>query len=100
MKRKVIVRPEAESDLRMAVGWYEERVQGLGRTFIRRIDSLISSITRSPGAHPRVHRQIHRALVRKFPFGIFYLFDDEQIVILAVMHVKRHPLNWHTRKQS
>lgn len=100
MKRKVIVRPEAESDLRVAFGWYEERVEGLGRAFVRRVDSLISSISRSPSAHPQVHRQIRRALVRRFPFGLFYLFDDEKIVVLAVMHVKRHPLNWQTRKQS
>ena len=98
MKRTVIVRPEAESDLQMAFGWYEERVEGLGRAFVRNIDSVLSSIVRSPDTYPRIHKQIRRALVRRFPFGIFYIFNDEKITVLAVMHVKRHPLHWQVRK--
>ncbi len=33
MSYYLIVRPEAESELREAVKWYEEKVKGLGATF-------------------------------------------------------------------
>ena len=34
MKYKLIVRPEAESELLEAVKWYEEKVKGLGANFL------------------------------------------------------------------
>ena len=39
-----------------------------------------------------------RILIRRFPFGIFYVEGPEQIVVLAVLHGRRDPKRWKERK--
>lgn len=97
MKKALIIRPEAESDLAEAYAWYEERVPGLGSDFLLRVDAALSSIKRSPGMYPFVHKNVRRCLIRRFPYGIFYVFESNQIVVLAVLHAKRDPRAWQER---
>ena len=39
MKYRVIVRPEAEDDLKEAYSWYEEKRIGLGYDFLLQVDA-------------------------------------------------------------
>ena len=52
MKYGIIVRPEAENDLREAFFWYEDKRQGLGHDFLLQIDAGLSSIQRNPKIYP------------------------------------------------
>jgi plasmid stabilization system protein ParE len=98
MTRKIIVRPEAEAEVRAAFDWYEEQSEGLGFEFLRAIEACLSGVTRNPSAYTVVHEpNIRRALVRRFPYALFYLFDDDAIVVIAVFNVKRHPIDWLRR---
>jgi toxin ParE1/3/4 len=89
-------RPEAESDIAAAYGWYEGRATGLGEEFLRALDVAVASILRNPMAHPEKHRGVRRALLRRFPYGLFYLADDQQITVLACLHARRSPRRWPT----
>jgi plasmid stabilization system protein ParE len=44
-----------------------------------------------------VHEQVRRALLRKFPYALFYLFNEETIVVVACFHVRRSPADWQRR---
>ena len=46
-------RAEAEEELLEAVGWYEERMKGLGSAFLLSIEAAIDSISRNPESHPK-----------------------------------------------
>ena len=61
------------------------------------IEEVIDKISRSPHLYPIVHKTIRRALVRRFPYGIFYLQHENGIVVLAVLHEKRRPEEWLKR---
>ena len=91
MSPKLIFRPEAESDLSEAISWYEEKVKGLGANFLLNVEAAIESILRTPEAFTPIYKNTRRALVRKFPFGIHYLFEKETIVVLAIFHARRNP---------
>jgi toxin ParE1/3/4 len=91
MSPKIILRPEAESDLSNTFQWYEERSSGLGSEFLASVDACLISVNRYPLAFPRVHRQVRRAFVRRFPYGLFYLVHRDTIVVLACFHFKRDP---------
>ena len=99
MKYNLILRPEAEQDMQGAFGWYEDRVTGLGRQFLRHVDTAISHVNRSPLTCPAIYRSIRRKLTRRFPFGIFYLITDDKIIVLAVLHARRAPSLWQKRKK-
>lgn len=94
MNLNIIVQPEVEVDLLEAVVWYENKLQGLGESFLLNVEATIRTIKRNPEAFPKVYKEIRRVLIKKFPFGIFYLIEKERIVILAIFHASRSPKNW------
>ena len=48
MKRRLIVRPEAELDIGDAASWYERERQGLGLRFIAELDRVLSGLVQVP----------------------------------------------------
>lgn len=97
MRYQLIIRPEAELDIQDAFLWYEEQSQGLGSEFVRAVDSCLSKIGRNPLSYPIIRKQARRALIRRFPYGLFYVFDREVISVIACFHSKRDPKQWLDR---
>ena len=97
MTYEVIVRPEAALEVEEAYRWYEERSEGLGLEFLRVADACLSSVQRNPAAYPVVHERVRRALLRKFPYALFYLVDESRIVVVACFHIRRSPADWQRR---
>ena len=91
MKYKVIVRPEAEDDLKEAFYWYEDKRTGLGYDFLLQVDAGINFIYRNPEIHSIEYKGTRKHLIKRFPYKIIYLVEEEKIIILAVMHGKRRP---------
>ena len=97
MSRRLIVRPEAEAEMTDAFDWYEDCVPGLGSEFLLCVDAVFNAILRSPRQYPRVHKIVRRALTRKFPYEVFFVEDDQRVVVLSVFHAKRNPKRWQNR---
>src|SRR5580698_9861737 len=97
MSRRLVIRPAAESELTEAYQWYEAQRQGLGSEFLFSIEAALALIQRTPELHPLIHKPIRRALIRRFPFGIFYVVQEDAIHDLAVFHGKRNPKRWVER---
>ena len=100
MKYKVIVRPEAEDDLKEAFSWYEDNRTGLGHDFLMQVDAGINFIKRNPDVHPIEYKGTKKHLIKRFPYKIIYLVEEEKIVILAVTHGKRNPVLIRKRVDS
>ncbi|MEZ4753212.1 MAG: type II toxin-antitoxin system RelE/ParE family toxin [Bdellovibrionota bacterium] len=98
MKFTIKLRKEAESEIRDAFEWYESHLVGLGHEFLLSIDESLAILKSEPEIYPLVHSEIRRALLKKFPFGVFYTINAENIIVLAVFHAKRNPDAWKTRK--
>lgn len=94
MTYELLVRPEAESDISEAYDWYENQRTGLGSEFVLCTEATLESIQRNPNLYPIVHKNIHRALIRRFPFGIFYIVEENEIIVLSVFHARRDPKWW------
>jgi plasmid stabilization system protein ParE len=94
---RVRFKPEAERDLQEAFEWYQGRRRGLGDEFLLAVEASIQVIERTPLVFPEVHRQIRRGLVRRFPYGIFFVLEGAEVVVLAVFHARRDPSVWKTR---
>ena len=92
-----IVRPEAEQDLSEAYNWYENQLPGLGEDFILRVEASFYSIRYDPQAYPIIYKKVRRKLVRRFPYGVYFVIDQTKISVLAVMHASRHPKHWRNR---
>ena len=97
MSNRLTIRPEAEADIAEAFDWYEEQVLDLGSDFLLCLDAVLNEIRRNPLLYPQIHREARRALVRRFPYQILYVYDDETITVIAVFHAKRNPKIWKKR---
>ncbi len=91
------LRPEAEADLAEARSWYEQQAPGLGDEFVRAFEATLSGLARFPASHPVVHGDMRRAVLRKFPYGVFYVVAPRSITILACLHTARDPRHWKRR---
>ena len=91
MKYRVIVRPEAEDDLKEAFLWYEDKRHGLGYDFLLQVDEGIRFIERNPETSPPEHKGTRKHLIKRFPYKIIYVIEKEEIIILAIIHGKRRP---------
>src|SRR3990170_8776433 len=91
MKYRVIVRPEAEDDLKEAYSWYEDKRTGLGYDFLLQVDAGLNFIQRNPTIHPIEYKGTRKHLIKRFPYKIIYFVENERIIVLAVIHGKRRP---------
>ncbi len=82
---------DAFGDLNQGFLFYETQSAGLGDYFVNCLRADIEALRITAGIHPVVYRDYHRSLSRIFPYGIFYTGGSEEIVVWAVIDLRRHP---------
>jgi plasmid stabilization system protein ParE len=91
--------PEADAELAEARVWYGLQHDGLDGALMRRVDEALQRIMHAPNAFPIVHCQLRRAIVRQFPFAIFYEVSAHEIRVFAVFHSRRNPKQLPSRSK-
>lgn len=97
MTHKILIRPVAETEIEDAMNWYEKQRIGLGSDFLLCLEEGLVKIERTPEMFPVVYKNIRRLLIKRFPYGIFYICEKNLISVLAVFHASRNPLTWEQR---
>ena len=82
----LVVRPAAAADLDEAFLWYEAQREGLGEEFLNAVTRVMDALAESPRQYPVVHRDTRRALVRRFPYSVFYRVMRSDVVVVACFH--------------
>jgi plasmid stabilization system protein ParE len=95
---QVILRPAAAADIEDAISWYWQQRPALGTQFLEAVNAVLESIAGNPRLAPIVHRNTRRALLRRFPYGIYYRIYPDIIVVVACMHGRRDPKRWRARR--
>ncbi len=81
----------AERDLLVGFEFYETQAAGLGQYFLDSLFSDIDALALYAGVHPKPLSGLHRSLSRRFPFAIYYDFDGNTAIVLAVLDCRRNP---------
>lgn len=89
MSRRLVVRPLAEQDLLEAQEWYDGQRPGLGSEFRTAIDDLLQRVAGHPRAYPVVYRGLRRAVVRRFPYLVYFAVGPQTITVVACLHGRR-----------
>lgn len=92
----VALRPEAEADVAAAYQYYDEEEADLAHQFLDELDRLLLRLSEFPrSAQPvRGYKTVRRGLLRRFPFAVFYIHGDNEIIVLRVIHTARSPQEW------
>jgi hypothetical protein len=85
--------PSAHADVLEAVQHYNDQRPLLGFEFLDELEHTIELIRQAPLLSTLVDPPIRRALVRRFPFGVFFApgTDDAPDVIVAVVDMRQDP---------
>ena len=89
----------ARSELIDAQDWYEGEARGLGRRFRQAVDDAAERLSDNPLQFPVVYKNVRRALLRRFPYSLFYIIEDkaDTVLVIACFHASRHPSHWQRR---
>lgn len=93
----VVFSPAARAEFFEAADWYETHGPGLGARFSTDIDSVVSKIGERPHQFPRVRHDIRRAVLRKFPYALYFRTTPQVVQVIACFHASRNPRRWHER---
>ena len=89
----------ARKEFAAAVQWYEEQRPGLGAEFFEAVVQSTTLIQAQPEiGTPYPDHETRRVLVQRFPYQVVYRLTPDEIVILAVAHLKRRPGYWKNRE--
>lgn len=47
-----------------------------------------------------VLKNVHRALLRRFPYSLFLVIEDETLIVIACLHGRRDPAHWQARTKN
>jgi plasmid stabilization system protein ParE len=92
-----VLLPAAKRDVKMAYQWYEEQRSGLGEEFLERVEECLRAIGRSPKAFQLMAKDARRAIVKQFPYVIFYRIDAKAIYVYSIFHASQNPQKWMDR---
>lgn len=91
MPFSVVFRRIAKREFDDAISWYEDRREGLGQDFSVAVERLLERIALSPNQFACVRGDMRRAVLQRFPYSIYFVFEDYRIVVLAIFHARRDP---------
>jgi plasmid stabilization system protein ParE len=97
---RLVVREAAEADIAEAARWYEQRSPGLGSEFLRAVDVTLAEIARMPERYPIVRGGARRALLRRFPYAVFFVVRPNLVSVIACLHARRDPRHWRERNEA
>ena len=81
-----------------AFTWYENEQSGLGDDFLDELHACYERILRFPLGYQSLDDGIRRALLRRFPYGVYFTVDGDAVVVLTVLHARRDPAEWQRRR--
>ena len=87
----LVLGPAAVADLTEIREYFATVDDGLGSRFVEGLDELFSRQEAFPRSAPLVagYVDVRRAVVRRFPYVVFYRHRPERIDVLRVLHAAR-----------
>ncbi|GAA3917363.1 type II toxin-antitoxin system RelE/ParE family toxin [Litoribacillus peritrichatus] len=82
---------QAIADMDMTTAWYERQLKGLGLEFLASVEQTVFLICENPTIYPVKHKTLRAALLRRFPFTVFYEVHEKQIIVHALFDNRQDP---------
>ena len=97
MSLPIVLRAEAEAEFDEAFDFYDARRPGFGPEFVAEVQRVFDRVAAHPLICQVVFADVRKAVVRRFPYCVFYRPHADQVEVIAVFHTSRDPSIWHGR---
>lgn len=82
----------AEAEIAEVFAWYDQNGLDQGRAFLVELERVERFVRLNPLLYAKVEGDIRRANLRRFPYSLFYVVDDDTVTVLSCFHQHRDPL--------
>ena len=96
----LIIRTEAEGDIKETYRWYEDQRTNLGAAFVFEIEAIFETIEETPRIYAEVFYNVRRVLCKKFSYSVDFMESKANIIVIAVLHQRRNPMIWQERTRA
>jgi plasmid stabilization system protein ParE len=83
--------PAAAAEVAIAIRWYDQPDINQAASFVREIERTEAHLTSHPELYQRAEGEIRRAVLRRFPYSLFYVIENVSVIVLACMHQHQNP---------
>jgi plasmid stabilization system protein ParE len=90
----------ADVEFRDAINYYNQQRPGLGFEFSDEVKDVIARIQNYPLAWTPLSKRSRRAQVHRFPYSIIYEVRGDLIIVVAVQHHRKKPMNLRNRPRE
>lgn len=97
MNYRLVVSPGANADLLSVALWYLNIDPELASRFLDETDSALQRIKCMPYAFPTHTGVFRRALLKRFPYLIYYFIKMNVVVVSAILQQRRSDPPWIRR---
>ena len=97
MSLPLALRADAEREVDEAFSYYDAQRPGLGLEFLSEVQQVFDRIMATPLLHSAVFVDVRKAVVRRFPYCVYYRAGTDRVEVLAVFHTSRDPSEWQRR---
>ena len=97
MNRELVFHPDVEDEVRAAYRFYESRRYGLGDDFLDALEAVYGGLRATPEMHQVIEQGVRRAILRRFPYSVYYRVHADRVEVIAVQHGHRDPADWQSR---
>ena len=91
MRYSVRYKRAAAAEVTSAISWYAQPEINQTSAFVKDIQRTESHLQTHPELYKRVESDVRRAVLRRFPYSLFFLIEGDQVVVLAFMHQHQRP---------
>ncbi len=87
-----------ETDLLKAIDWYYAISEKNARAFVADVETTIQTLSKNPLLFQKLTGKVRKANLAVYPYKIFFKVTKTELLIIAIVHHKRHPRYWKGRK--
>ena len=91
MACSVRYKPAAAAEVAIAIGWYGQPNINQAAAFVRELERTETHLASHPQLYQYVEAEIRRAVLRRFPYSLFYVIENDVVIVLACMHQRQAP---------
>ena len=87
----------ANKELAEVIDYYDHQLPGLGFRMFQEVSSSIERIILMPDAWMKIGEYTRRCLLKGFPYAIYFVKEQKEIIITAIANLHRNPEHYKNR---
>ena len=81
----------AAAEIEALISWHAQPEINQASAFVKDLERTESHLRTQPALYQRVEGEIRRAVLRRFQYSLFYVIEQDQVIVLAFMHQHQKP---------